>query len=49
MSGQIPVNVAQISTIVDNSPAQQAGLKENDIIQQVDVQETGQTLLVSQF
>ena len=47
--GQIPVNVAQIGTIVDNSPAQQAGLKENDIIQQVDVQETGQTLLVSNF
>lgn len=49
VSGQIPVNVAQIGTIVDNSPAQQAGLKENDIIQQVDVQETGQTLLVSNF
>ncbi|WP_028043774.1 M50 family metallopeptidase [Candidatus Stoquefichus massiliensis] len=49
VSGQLPVNVAQIGTIPENSPAQQAGLKENDIIQQVDVVETGQSILVSSY
>lgn len=48
-AGQLPVNVAQVGTIQENSPAAQYGLKTGDIIQQVDIVETGQTLLVSNY
>ena len=48
-SGQLPVNVCQVGTISENSPAEQYGLKVGDIIQQVDIVETGQTILISNY
>ena len=47
--GQLPVNVAQIGTISEGSPADRYGLQVNDVIQQVDIVETGQTILVSNY
>ncbi|MFR7591453.1 MAG: M50 family metallopeptidase [Longibaculum sp.] len=48
-AGQMPVNVAQIGTILEHSPADEYGLKTGDVIQQVDIVETGQTLLISNY
>lgn len=48
-AGQLPVNVAQVGTIMEGSAAEKYGLQENDIIQQVDIVETGQTILISNY
>lgn len=48
-AGQIPVNVAQVGTIQENSAAAQYGLEVGDVIQQIDIVETGQTLLISNY
>jgi len=48
-SGQLPVNVAQVGSISASSPAEKYGLQIGDIITQVDVVETGQTILVSNY
>lgn len=48
-SGRIEVNVAQVGHVQDGSIAQKYGLQEDDIITQVKIVETGQTILVSSF
>lgn len=48
-AGQLPVNVAQIGTVQDNSVAYEYGLLADDIIQQVQVVETGETFLISNY
>ena len=48
VSGKVPVVVAQIGEIAQNSPAQEYGLEVNDVITQVDVQ-TGETYLISNY
>lgn len=47
--GRLPVQMAQVGGIVENTPAEKYGLKENDIIQQVDIVETGQSILISNY
>ena len=49
LSGQLPVQTAQVGQIIENSPAQQAGLETGDIIQELTINETGQVILVSNF
>lgn len=48
-SGQLPVNVAQIGAVIEGSAAEKYGLQKDDIIQSIVVQESGETLLVSNF
>lgn len=48
-AGELPVNVAQVGSIAASSPAEKYGLQVGDVIQQVEVVETGQTILVSNF
>ena len=48
-AGQLPVNVAQVGTISQGSAAEKSGLQVGDIIQQVDIVETGQTILISNY
>ncbi|WP_270526320.1 M50 family metallopeptidase [Longibaculum muris] len=48
-AGQLPVNVAQIGQIEANSPAAQYGLEKDDVIQQIEIVETGESILVSNF
>lgn len=48
-SGEVALNTAKIGYIEDGSVAQKAGLQVNDIITQIDVVETGQTILVTSF
>lgn len=47
--GEINVNVAQIGTIAEGSAAETYQLQVGDIIQKIDVEETGQTFLISQY
>ncbi len=47
--GQIGVNQAQIGEIMENTAAQTYGLKENDIIKEIYIQETDTTMIVSSF
>lgn len=49
ISGQLPVQNAQIGQVIENSPAQQAGLKAGDVLQELTVNETGEVILVSNF
>ena len=49
LSGQLPVQTAQVGQIIENSPAQQAGLETGDTIQELTINETGQVILVSNF
>lgn len=48
-SGQLPVNVAQIGSISEGSAADIYHLEVDDIIQQIEIVETGQTILVSNY
>lgn len=48
-SGQLPVNIAQIGTIAEGSVAKRYGLEVGDVIQQVDIVETGETILISNY
>ena len=48
-TSQLPVNVAQIGQIEANSPAAQYGLEKDDVIQQIQIVETGESILVSNF
>lgn len=48
-SGQIPSNIAQIGSIVENSPAEIYGLQEGDVIKKIIVEETGEEILVGNF
>ncbi len=48
-AGQIPVNNAEVGHVMENSVAEHYGLKEGDVITQVDIKETGQTILVSNY
>ena len=43
------MNVAQVGTISQGSAAEKSGLQVGDIIQQVDIVETGQTILISNY
>ena len=47
--GELPVNQAQIGEVLENSVAEKYGLQTNDVIQQLYVEETGQTILVTSF
>lgn len=49
VSGQLPLQHAQVGQILENSPAAQAGLKTGDIIKEITVNETGQVILVSNY
>ena len=48
-SGQMPVNTAQIGTVTDGSAAEEYGLKVGDVIQQIDIVETGDSFVISSF
>ncbi|MEG0592388.1 MAG: M50 family metallopeptidase [Coprobacillus sp.] len=48
-SGQLPVSNAQLGTVAEGSAAEIAGLKKNDVIQQIDIVETGKTYLITNF
>ena len=48
-TGQVPVNNAEIGVITEGSAADKAGLKAGDVIQKIDVAETGDSILVSRF
>ena len=48
-SGELPVNVAQIGSIVDNSPAQIYELMPGDIIEKIEVVETGDVFVINNF
>jgi len=48
-SGQLPVNVAEIGYITENSAAEQYGLQVGDIIQKIEIQETGKSFVISNF
>lgn len=48
-SGQLPVNVAQIGAISENSAAETYGLKVGDIIEKIEIQETGKSYMISNF
>lgn len=48
-SGTLPVNTATIGAIADGSAAQKYGLEVNDVIQQIDVVESGETFLISNY
>jgi len=46
-SGKVLLNTAQIGDVTANSPAETYGLKAGDVIQQVDIVESGVTILIS--
>ena len=48
-SGQLPVNVAEIGSITENSAADKYHLEIGDIIEKVEVQETGKSYMISNF
>lgn len=48
-SGQVPVSNAQLGIVAEGSAAESAGLKKGDIIQSIDIVETGKTYLVTHF
>lgn len=48
-SGQLPVNVAEIGQISENSAAEKYGLQVGDIIQKIEIQETGKSYVISNF
>ena len=48
-SGQLPVNVAQIGSIDENSAAAKYHLEVGDIIEKIEVQETGKSYMISNF
>lgn len=48
-AGQLPVNTAQIGHISDNSAAEKYGLEVGDIIEKIEVEETGDTFVISSF
>ncbi|MEG0276747.1 MAG: M50 family metallopeptidase [Coprobacillus sp.] len=48
-SGKLPVNNAQLGVIAEGSAAETAGLKKGDVIQQIDIAETGKTYLITNF
>lgn len=48
-SGQLPVNVAQIGSIIDNSAAQTYELMPGDIIEKIEVLETGDIFIINNF
>ncbi len=47
--GQVGVNQAQIGEVFENSAAEYYGLQTNDVITQIYVKDTDQTMLVSKF
>ena len=47
--GQVPVNVAQIGSIVEDSPAELYDLKVDDIILKIEVVETGDEFVINNF
>lgn len=48
-SGQLPVNNAEIGEISENSAAEKYNLQVGDIIKKIDVVDTGQSFLISNF
>ncbi len=48
-SGEMPVNVAQIGSIVDGSAAQVYELMPGDIIEKIEVVETGDVFIINNF
>jgi len=48
-SGELPLNIAQVGTVSENSAAEIYGIQEGDIIQQIDIVETGETFLITNF
>lgn len=48
-SGQLPVNVAQVGKIIEDSPAEKYGLQEGDIIEKIFIAETNQKILVANY
>lgn len=49
LCGELPVNNAQIGEVIEHTAAQKYELQPGDIIQQMDIVETGQSLLISNF
>ena len=48
-SGELPVNVAQIGSIIENSAAQVYELMPGDIIEKIEVLETGDVFIINNF
>lgn len=48
-SGELPVNVAQIGAISENSAAETYGLKVGDTIEKIEIAETGKSYVISNF
>ena len=48
-SGQLPVNVAEIGTISENSAADKYGLQVGDVIEKIEIEETGDTFIISSY
>lgn len=49
VSGEVPLNIAQVGQVVENSAAMEAGIQEGDLIKEIDVVETGDTFIISNF
>lgn len=46
-AGKMPLNIAQVGQVTPQSPAEVYGMQVGDVIQQVDIQESGVSILIS--